>query len=189
MDSITTITTDPQAIGYAIIGAASGISIFVLLYLVIELIMDRLQHKPSTPKPQEASAAGSDDNEQEDDEQEEETEDTENINIEEAISILEGEYMNEPQQYQPPYQQPPPPQQAYPPQQPAQQPQQAQNPEPKPRSPELTDAQKLELATQVWTKIAGDTFLVFNVFIKAGFTRSEALELTQMFLTGKALRQ
>lgn len=70
--------------------------------------------------------------------------------------------------------QPPPPQQAPQPQ-----------PQPQPQQPQLTDAQRQEIALNFWKRIALDSFIIFDTFVKSGFTRAEAIELTKLFLEGK----
>ena len=59
-----------------------------------------------------------------------------------------------------------------------------QNPQPQPTAEDIRKVREAGMAG--WKAIATDTYQVFDVFIKAGFTRSEALDLTVLFLTGKS---
>lgn len=52
--------------------------------------------------------------------------------------------------------------------------------------PEPSDAQRIEAAINNWRRIASDTATVVKVFQDNGFSRSEALELAVVFLTGKS---
>ena len=52
--------------------------------------------------------------------------------------------------------------------------------------PEPSDIQKIEASINNWRRIAADTATVVKLFMEAGFSRTEALDLAIVFLTGKS---